>query len=182
MAYALGILQEQNEEAGSPFYQSLDLSRIGAYGHSTGGGAAIEFCGTDPRCRAVLGMDPFMRPVSREVLESGVTVPAFFMFSQRWADDAESRNNRLFDIFVANTPALVGVISIAGTEHYDFTDLPLLSPLAPRLGLKGPIGGERVITIIDDYLLSFFDQTLKGVPMSLFEGTDQKYNEVRLRR
>jgi hypothetical protein len=125
-------------------------------------------------------MDPFMRPVSLQVLESGVPQPAFFMFSQRWADDANSRNNMLFHNFVLNVPETVGVISIDGTAHYDFSDLPLLSPLAPRLGLKGPINGKRVTAIINDYLLSFFDGTLQGRPMSLFE--EQKYNEVRLSR
>jgi hypothetical protein len=182
LAHTLDFLQGQNEQAGSPFYTSLDLARVGIYGHSTGGGAAIQFCGTDARCQALLGMDPFMRPVSGAVLENGVTQPSFFMFSQRWADDAGSRNNALFDKFAVNAAELVGVISIEGTEHYDFTDLPLLSPLAPRLGLKGPIRGDRVTLIINDYLLSFFDQTLKGVPMSLLEGQDQKYDEVRLRR
>jgi hypothetical protein len=73
----------------------------------------------------------------------------------------------------------MGVISIDGTAHYDFSDVPLLSPLAPRLGLKGPINGRRVTTIVNDYLLSFFDATLEGTPTNLFEEQDQKYNEVR---
>ena len=180
LGYVLDFLEEQETATESPFHKSLDLSRVGVYGHSTGGGAAIQFCGTDPRCKALLGMDPFMRPVSLQVLESGVPQPAFFMFSQRWADDANSRNNMLFHNFVLNVPETVGVISIDGTAHYDFSDLPLLSPLAPRLGLKGPINGKRVTAIINDYLLSFFDGTLQGRPMSLFE--EQKYNEVRLSR
>jgi predicted dienelactone hydrolase len=180
LGYVLDFLEEQETTAESPFYKLLDPSRVGVYGHSTGGGAAIQFCGTDPRCKALLGMDPFMRPVSLNVLESGVSQPAFFMFSQRWADDANSRNNMLFHNFVLNVPETIGVISIDGTAHYDFSDLPLLSPLAPRLGLKGPINGTRVTAIINDYLLSFFDGTLQGRPMSLFE--EQKYNEVRLSR
>ena len=104
------------------------------------------------------------------------------MFSQRWADDVKSRNNMLFYRFVSNVPKTMGVISIDGTAHYDFSDLPLLSPLAPRLGLKGPIDGRRVTGIINDYLLSFFDGTLKGIPMDLFEEQNQKYNEVRFNR
>jgi hypothetical protein len=104
------------------------------------------------------------------------------MFSQRWADDTGSRNNRLFHQFIANVPGSLGVISIEGTEHYDFSDLPLLSPLASRLGLKGPISGRRVTGIINDYLLSFFDSTLKGIPEPLFEDGNRKYNEVRLQR
>ena len=182
LGYALDFLGEQGDHSESPFYKSLDLSRVGVYGHSTGGGAAIQFCGTDTRCKALLGMDPFMRPVSREVLENGLPQPSFFMFSQRWADDVDSRNNQLFHRFILNTPQILGVIYIEGTAHYDFSDLPLLSPLAPRLGLKGPINGKRVTGIINDYLLAFFDGTLKSLPMDLFEEQNQKYNEVRFSR
>jgi hypothetical protein len=113
------------------------------------------------------------------VLKSGVKQPAFFLFSQAWADDVESRNNELFRTFIPNVPQLLGVISIQGTTHYDFSDLPLLSPLAPRLGLKGPIDGKRVTVILNDYLLSFFDASLKGLPVDLFEEKNQKYNEVK---
>ena len=180
--YTTDFLEAQTNDAESPFYRSLDLSRLGVYVHSTGGGAAIQFCGTDLRCKALLGMDPFMRPVSQEVLEHGVTQPSFFMFSQRWADDADSRNNKLFQGFISNVPQTLGVISIDGTAHYDFSDLPLLSPLAPRLGLKGPINGKRVTGIINDYLLAFFDASLKGIPTDLFEEQNQKYNEVRFTR
>jgi hypothetical protein len=177
--YTTDFLEAQTNDPESPFYKSLDLSRLGVYGHSTGGGAVIQFCGTDSRCKALLGMDPFMRPVSMEVLEHGVTQPAFFMFSQRWADDVDSRNNVLFQEFISRVPQTVGVISIDGTAHYDFSDLPLLSPLAPRLGLKGPINGRRVTTIINDYLLSFFETSLKDVPTGLFDAQNQKYNEVK---
>jgi hypothetical protein len=178
LAFALDFVERLASEPNSPFYQSLNLLRVGAYGHSTGGGAIIQFCGTDPRCKALLGMDPFMRPVSPEVLENGVKQPAFFMFSQHWADDVDSRNNELFRIFLPNVPQSLGVISIDGTTHYDFSDLPLLTPLAPRLGLKGPINGNRVTVILNDYLLSFFDATLRGLPMDLFEDENQKYDEI----
>lgn len=178
LAYALDYLERQNADTDSLFGSTLDLARIGVYGHSTGGGAAIQFCGTDARCKALLGMDPFMRPVSREVQMSGVQQPSFFMFSQVWADDVDSLNNELFHEFLRNAPTSLGVISIEGTTHYDFSDLPRLSPLAPRLGLKGPIGGNLVTTILNDYLIAFFDWTLKGMPTSLLEVRNQKYNEV----
>jgi hypothetical protein len=179
LAFALDFMETQAQDQVSPFYQSLDLSRVGAYGHSTGGGAVIQFCGTDARCQALLGMDPFMRPVSPEVLQNGVKQPAFFMFSQSWADDRHSRSNELFRTFIPHVPRSMGVISIQGTTHYDFSDLPLLSPLAPRLGLKGPINGRRVTVILNDYLISFFDATLRGQPVDLFEDENQKYNEVK---
>jgi len=178
MSYALDFLAEQNNESNSPFYKALDFSRVGVYGHSTGGGAAIQFCGTDARCKALLGMDPFMRPVSNEIQENGVTQPAFFMFSQKWRDDLNSKNNELFAPFYTASTDTLGVVYIHGTAHYDFTDLPLLSPLAPQLGLKGPINGKRVVTIVDDYLLSFFDATLNGKPTTLFDNPSP-YSEVK---
>jgi predicted dienelactone hydrolase len=179
LAYTLDFMTQQNSDSSSPFSNKLDLERVGAYGHSTGGGAAIQFCGTDPRCKALLGQDPFMRPVSTAVLENGVTQPAFFMFSQAWADDVDSLNNRQFKPFFASSKNAVGAISIDGTTHYDFSDLPLLSPLAPELGLKGPINGKRVTTIVNDYLISFFEAKLFGKESNLFSQQTQKYSEVK---
>ena len=121
-------------------------------------------------------MHPFVRPVSYEVIDNGVTQPSFFLFSHVWADETDSRNNELFNRFYPHVKQSFGVISIDGTAHYDFTDLPLLSPLAPQLGLKGPINGKLVTTIVNDYLLSFFDATLKN---SQFDDSG-RYNEVKI--
>jgi hypothetical protein len=101
------------------------------------------------------------------------------MFSQRWHDDTDSLNNRLFKPFFDSSPKAMGAVYIEGTAHYDFSDLPLLSPLAPQLGLKGPISGKRVVTIVDDYLLSFFEMTLRGEESDLFKPQNQKYVEVK---
>lgn len=181
MAYTLDQFQNFNEDANSPFFGKLDLERVGVYGHSTGGGAAIEFCGTDPRCKSLLGMDPFMRPVSAEVLENGVTQPSFFMFSQGWADLVDSRNNKLFNQFSPNVSSNLGAISIDGTRHYDFSDLPLLSPIAPQLGLKGPLNGKRVTEIVNAYLIDFFEMTLNDKPSNLFGGSFDDFSEVKVR-
>ena len=177
LGFTLDDLKTWNDDPANPFYNLLDLSRVGVYGHSTGGGAAIQFCGTDPRCIALLGMDPFVRPVSYEVIDSGLAQPSFYMFSQSWADDTNSRNNELFNRFYPHTVHPLGVIVIEGSAHYDFSDLPLLSPLAPQLGLKGPINGKLVTSIINEYLLSFFDETLKNEPSGL-STISGNYDEV----
>jgi predicted dienelactone hydrolase len=179
ISHVLDQFISPENEAGKFLDQHVDFSRIGVYGHSTGGGAAIQFCGTDPRCKAVLGMDPFMRPVSAEVIKNGLSQPSFFMFSQDWADYADSKNNQLFDEFYPNLTDNLGVISINGTKHYDFSDLPLLSPIAPQLGLKGPLNGKRVTLIVDSYLLDFFEVTLNDIPSGLFNGAFNEYSEVK---
>jgi predicted dienelactone hydrolase len=182
MSFVLDQLSVWENEAGNPFAEKLDLERVGVYGHSTGGGAAIQFCGVDLRCKAVLGMDPFMRPVSAEVIENGVPQPSFFMFSQGWADLTDSKNNQLFNQFYPSAANSFGAISIDGTKHYDFSDLPLLSPIAPQLGLKGPLSGKTVVKIVNSYLLDFFETTLKNNSSDLFNGDFSTYQEVRIRK
>ncbi|MFO7585525.1 MAG: hypothetical protein R6W69_12405, partial [Anaerolineales bacterium] len=131
IGYTLDTLAEWNrEESSSMFSGLLDLERIGAMGHSTGGGAAIQFCANDPRCKAGLGMDAFMTPVAESTIENGIQQPFLYLFSQVWADRTDSTNNRLFNHFYANLPQSAPVITLLGTSHFDFSDLPALSPLA----------------------------------------------------
>ena len=181
MVFVADQLTAWNEAQGNPFYGRLDMSRLGAYGHSTGGGGVIEFCGIDPRCKAVLGMDPFMRPVSAEVLKNGLAQPSFYMFSQGWADETESKNNKLFDQYYPNAANSLGAIVIEGTRHYDFSDIPLLSPIAPQLGLKGPLNGKRVTEIVNAYLIDFFELTLRDKATTRFSDGFTDFSEVRKR-
>lgn len=176
IGYALDFMGTQNADAKSPFYNLLDINRVGVFGHSTGGGATIEFCATDARCKAGLTEDAFMTPVSADVLNHGPQQPFFFMFSVKFPTE---KNTMLFNQLYVNIPHSDRVVTILGTAHYDFTDLPILTPLAPQLGLKGPINGQRVIKIVDDYLLAFFDMALKGQATSLFDGPSSQYPEVR---
>jgi len=179
MSFSLDQLTVWNEAEGNPFWEKLDVSRVGAYGHSTGGGAVIQFCGSDARCDAVLGMDPFMRPVSAELIEGGIKKPSFFMFSQAWADDMGSPSGVLFGRFIRKTENNLGVIRIEGTRHFDFSDLPLFSPIAPQLGLKGPLNGKQVTRIVNSYLVDFFEMTLSGKPSAQFDGGFEEYVEVK---
>ena len=154
----------------------LDLQKVGVFGHSTGGGATIQFCSTDARCTAGLTLDAFMRPVGLKALDQGTQQPFFYMFSELWPFE---RNTELFDRYYGHVDPTNRVVTILGADHYDFSDLPALSPLAPQLGLKGPINGARVQQIIDTYVLAFFDQQFKGIPSPLFSGPQADYPEVR---
>lgn len=181
--FAVNYMKTLNEQdPAGRFTNLVDISQVGALGHSTGGGAAIEYCGRYADCKAAFLMDPFLRPVSREVLETGLQQPSFTFFSQAWADDTASRNNELFATFAPGLAAPSPVVTILGTRHYDFSDLPALSPLAPYMGLKGPINGERVQRLINDYTLAFFNQAFKAEESSLLNGPSEMYPELRWER
>ena len=180
IGYALGFLAELNRsDPQRQFTNLLALDKTGVFGHSTGGGAAIQFCGTDPRCKAGLTLDAFSRPISPEVLDNGTKQPFFYMFSELWPFE---RNTELFNRYYSHVDPANHVVTILGADHYDFTDLPALSPLAPQLGLKGPINGRRVQQVIDAYVLAFFDRQFKGTASTFFDGPQKAYPEVRYDR
>ena len=151
-------------DPGGRFTGRLDLSRVGVFGHSMGGGTTIEFCAHDTRCQAALTMDAYLPPVSGDVYTTGLQQPWLAMFSERWPT---AENNRLFDQLFHAPGRAAYEVRIAGTAHYDFSDIPSLTPLAPAMGLKGPLSGDRVTLIIDDYSLAFFDHILKQQPAPL---------------
>lgn len=176
MALTLDYLAQLNQAgSGERFNGRLDLERVGVFGHSTGGGAAVEFCAHDPRCKAGLGLDAYLTPVSPAVLESGLPQPFLFLFSELWPSEKNKNLYRQLQSASADSRAF----TLLGADHYDFTDLPLLSPLAPQLGLKGPIDGRRALRIIDAYSLAFFDHWLKGEPpAALLSAPPPAYPEV----
>jgi predicted dienelactone hydrolase len=176
IGYALNFLNElnQNDPQGQ-FSNVFDMDKVGIFGHSTGGGATIQFCGTDSRCKAGVTLDAFVRPLGLSVLANGTQQPFLYMFSELWPFE---RNTELFQRYYSHVNHSNRIVTILGADHYDFSDLPALSPLAPQLGLKGPINGTRVQRIIDAYVLAFFDQQFKNKPTVLFNGPQADYPEL----
>lgn len=169
------LAQLDSGDLSSPLAGHLDLNRAGLFGHSTGGGAVVLACQQDDRCRAGLGMDAWLMPLPESAVDMPLAQPFLFMRSEVWASgENDARLQRVVDTLAAPGYTL----TVLGTRHYDFTLLPLLTPLAPALGLKGPLEGRRTMAIITDYLVAFFDQYLKEQPQPLLDGASGEYPEV----
>lgn len=176
LAFVLDSLEVINEDD-ERFADRLDLERVGLFGHSTGGGAVVTLCHEDERCAAGVGLDPWVEPVSRNIVADGLTQPFLYVRSEEWT--GYDNDPLLVDLF-AHGDGGQYLASIAGTQHWDFVLIPLLTPLAPQLGFKGPIKSERVMAITDELLVSFFDSNLKtGFPFDL-AGFRSRYGEVTI--
>ena len=160
IAFVVDVLTglDQNDPEGR-FTARLDLERVVVGGHSTGGGAAVAFCGLDARCKAGIPLDAWLVPVPTMVIQEGPQQPFLFLYSESWPSE---KNEALFTTLFAGMP--IGTVrgDIKGTGHYDFTDIPALSPLAHALGLKGPLDGKIVQEIIVLETLSFLVAVLRG--------------------
>ncbi len=165
----------QSGELPSIFQGHLDTSRIGMIGHSTGGGAVLQTCWQDERCQAVVGQDPWLVPYDRAMPSDGIGKPTLNMFSETWVREPNlSLVNQLWD----NQPLSAQRMTILGTQHYDFSDISLYSPLGSLLRLKGPISAEREISLFNDFLIGFFDQQLVNPDSTLLDEAIEEYSEV----
>lgn len=156
------ILDELESGVGgafAPIADAVDLDHIGIYGHGIGGGAAIKACVEHELCQAVLGMDPLVEPLTEEDLRAKLTKPALYM---RSGDTLNTPNDALLQGIAARGESITYLIGIPDAEQNDFVMTPLLSPFAPRIGLTGDLPPGSVISIVDNYLLGFFDVFLLG--------------------
>ena len=126
---------------------------------------------------------PAIRPLTAADLDAALQLSAsanwnqngddwrmMLTLGQGWGIDGVDDDGR--NVLAASTVVLLYGADFAWTsmvlvlpafpKHYDFTLLPLLTPLAPALGLKGPLSAERVLPITTNYLVAFFDYYLKG--------------------
>lgn len=158
----------------------LALDRVGITGHSNGGGAALEFCSRSPQCGAYLGFDPWINPVSEQARSAGLAQPALFLFSDRQSLTGwnPQENQEQFAQVRPNLRGRTLLLTMRNSGHYDFSDLPMLSPLAPLLGLKGSIDGERALTIVREMSVAFFDEYLRGQPQLLLQNPTAAFPEL----
>ena len=158
----------------------LDLTRVGAAGHSTGGSASMEVHTFDPRFDAVASLDGVQ--VGAAATAPGLNDPTLLLV----ADDSEFGGTEV----QTHLKDIGYRVTVSGTSHYSFTDLPILLDLAgvPRSQTAtsgrppGTLAGERNLDIQIAFLAAFFDLHLKGVSSSLLEGSVAAYPEVEFQR
>jgi len=165
----------------------LDLQRAGLFGHSLGGIVGGEACLLEPRLRACLLEDAYMRA---DVVQAGLQQPTMWITrdadtmrlerrrSGGWSEAAIAEHLTTMRAVYESLPGDGYYVQVPGAFHVDMTDAPLLSPLASQLGLGGPIGAERAHRIVNAYSVAFFDRYLKGQPATLLDGPAEEYPEV----
>jgi hypothetical protein len=158
----------------------LDLSRLGALGHSFGGAAAAEVCRLDERFRTGASIDGGLWKAPDAVAASGPFLQLFGEhpeYVMRCADAVNAKYYANTDYCATDRETTIGAwqalherarpghsVLVRGAGHASFIDWPLL-PLwrvsMARRGLGTPPPGV-VWRVTSDYLLDFFGEHLLG--------------------
>ncbi|PYJ95736.1 MAG: hypothetical protein DME23_22950 [Verrucomicrobia bacterium] len=145
---------------------SLDLDRVGIFGHSFGGGTSAAACAQEPRIKAGLSLD------------GGFVffpIPAFdrsFLFLSGGDSDAfmQPYRNAYRNLFDRLTGDAYWV-HIKNSTHCDFTDTPWFdSPTSTTV--------TRRALVQDLYVVSFFRKYLRGKDDHFLDGTPPAWPEV----
>ncbi|MDQ3802182.1 MAG: hypothetical protein M3384_22370 [Acidobacteriota bacterium] len=192
-SFVLNQLEKMNsDQSGTIFGGRFDLNRAGVFGHSVGGVMAGEVCRSDIRFKACLNLDGMTRQGPFYLDDSGKSFVQPFMiitkpFSppdemlkswklsrQRWQEMKEEFERKIYSSVESGSRRVV----VKGATHQSFSDDPMLIALltgAPEIEKH-----RRILKIINDYTLAFFDKYLKNNNVALLDKFSADNPEVIL--
>lgn len=162
--------------ANSPWKDRIDFKRIGAFGHSLGGGASLDIAKTDSRVRAVVAIDAGD--------PTGLAKPILYLHAA--GDQLRTLPPDVIGEIRQQTQAFLQTarpgydLWIRGARHSFCTDHLMLPYLPKTVELAGTIQPSRAITITRVFVHSFFDQYLKGAKTVVPIGPSPSFPEVVL--
>jgi hypothetical protein len=177
--FCLNTIGRLNQgEIRSPLTGRLDLERTGVFGHSFGGATAGQACILDRRFKAGVNMDGMQYG---DVLDRSLTQPFMMMYSADWSIMTNNAGETINDVIYNMACNEFYRVMIKNTGHFNYSDFSMISPLFKAVGFMGDIDGYRMETIMNRYLLAFFDKHLKGIESPLLNGQAPDLPEVDFR-
>ena len=186
-AFVLDRLERWNaSDPSGKFTGRLDMTRVGAFGHSFGGATAAQFCSQDARCKAGIDVDGSLHG---SVIQAGIHKPFLFVLSGHgdFSSGAETRQIMagIQSVYDRLPPEGRLRIAIRGANHFTFSDDGALlksSLLRGMLRLFGKLGidGRRQLAVTAYCVHSFFDAHLKGENASRLPISSSLYPEIQV--
>lgn len=157
-----------------PHARMIDRSRIGAAGHSIGGDAAARLMADDRRVRAGVNLDgTFFAPVP----ESGLGGRPFMLVGTA-AGHSPGGADPTWDRDFARLDGWKRWLTVTGSGHFTFIDLPVLAGQLGMTDPEAPLPGDRSGEITRAYVGAFFERHLSGIPQPLLYKPSPAFPEV----
>ncbi|MBV8932825.1 MAG: hypothetical protein JOZ47_21210 [Kutzneria sp.] len=174
--------------AASSVTAACDLSRIGLFGMSFGGAAAVSAAHQDHRVAAAVNIDggQFLS----DLLDTDVRVPMLQLSADLPAQlrasglepTAVDANEFFFEpLASAGTRPDVQRLRINGVTHLELTDMALI-PAADRaaaLPVSGSLSSERIVDLLDSFVGAYFDTILRGADVGYPTAQLRQFTEAK---
>lgn len=153
---------------------SLDLDRVGMFGHSLGGATTAATMLDDPRITAGINMDgTLFDPVAT----TGLNRPFMLL-----ASAAKTGENPSWGPFRNASTGWKREFRLQGSLHFSYSDaealFPQFMPPDQLQAIIGTIDPQRALTIQTAYVTSFFDLHLRHRDNHLLDGQSTQFPEM----
>jgi dienelactone hydrolase len=171
--YVLNQCLQQSDDEGSLLFNKIDRNKIGMFGHSYGGAAAVQMCRKDARIKAAINLDgplrgsnakvPFNKPLLF-IMSSALPYTAATIKDATLADDLGwsyamyAQEIPIINVFIQSMNGYAHKIIIDGIRHTTFSDEIFTQHTILDSFLMNPCEAQK---IIGSYIVDFFDQQLK---------------------
>jgi dienelactone hydrolase len=162
---------------GNRFARRVDMGRVGAFGHSFGGAAALQAAKDDRRISAAIDLDGTLYGA---VAHTGLAKPV--MLIKHWPEIIGRPPGR--EAIVDGATVRDGrpgyLLFLQGSTHETFSDYPaVLAHLGASMpDRRASINPTRALIVLNAYIGAFFQQYLQDKPAPLLAGPSPEYPEV----
>ncbi len=181
-------------------HRALDMSRIGMFGHSVGGGATAHALALDYRIAAGIDLDGSIFPLNgahasppatrleetRKELARVAKLVGARSFMAITSSKSPERTGVLLNGFYSELTGYRRLANLVGGIHGDFEDLRSLvrqlvdTRVIPPQLQRGNLQPARSIAVQRAYIAAFFDLSLKNKDNHLLDGASAAYPEIEL--
>lgn len=191
LRFTLDQIAGWNNDRHGLFFHRLDLAKVGAFGHSFGGGSAILAGLDDPRIKAVLNLDgsPFNLLAGRSLAKPLMVIkhnvsPQYVQLPRDEHGKVVQAEveEELSSLYLKGSPGFG--VDIAEAQHMTFSDMAFMNAWAEsgrRYGTDDPADGTATVMVIRQYIRAFFDKYLLGQKSELLrhEHSDSRIATLR---
>jgi dienelactone hydrolase len=197
--FAVAHLRKLAADGEDELARRLDLTRVGAFGHSIGGTTSLLLAARDPSIRAALNLDGDAMGAVRDVrprqpiLLLSSDVPSIdelprpadaqhLALAEAGLARSEQRRTAEWEQIAQQSRHAVR-LRLLGARHSNFSDLSLIEALVPDPTLRwqrfGPLAGERALRVTRDVVRDFFDREVRGMPAGSLVRPERLHAELR---
>lgn len=188
VTFVLNQIEKFNQTKDGVFYHSIDMEKIGMFGHSYGGATAMQMLMRDNRIKAGINMDGGL--YGADAPNQGVGKPFLMMNAEEmeeYMSDAKNtvENDLATSLFKEldrrQELALRNggySLTIPNTNHASYTDISLFTRLLREKG-ENP---QYVHQIINEVSLEFFNQYVKEDSTASMTNIAENYPKIQLIR
>ena len=138
----------------------LNLDRIAVGGHSYGGATATLASDIDSRIKACFVLDSWISPIPDQTIKNGIHIPFLFMGRPTWEGSDYPGNYPTLDSLMANSSNPKYRLIIKESQHLDFSDIPLFSPIIHYVMDVGTLPAKTSTTLLNNLVYGFLEKYL----------------------